>query len=67
MHSNIDVTVREGYFYYSCPDKGYKNFQRYIAFGVTAYNLKRIGKQLLTQDSVKKLKKPDFLRIGLSL
>ena len=40
-----------------CPDKGYKNFKRYIAFGVTAYNLRRIGKQLLAQDAVIKHKK----------
>ena len=40
-----------------CPDKGYENFQRYIAMGVTAYNLRRIGKQLLTQDAATKLKK----------
>jgi hypothetical protein len=40
-----------------CPDRGYKNFQRYIAMGVTAYNLRRIGKQLLIRDAVIKLKK----------
>lgn len=40
-----------------CPDRGYENFQRYISFGVTAYNLRRIGKQLLTQDAATKLKK----------
>jgi len=39
-----------------CPDRGYDNFQRYIAMGVTAYNLRRIGKQLLAQDAAIKLK-----------
>ncbi len=39
------------------PDRGYGNYQRYIAFGVTAYNLRRIGKQLLTQDAEIKLKR----------
>ncbi|MCK5198075.1 MAG: ISNCY family transposase [Spirochaetales bacterium] len=39
-----------------CPDRGYENYQRYIALGVTAYNLRRIGKQLLIQDAAIKLK-----------
>jgi transposase, IS5 family len=40
-----------------CPDRGYDNFQRYIALGVTAYNLRRIGKQLQIQDAELKLKR----------
>lgn len=33
-----------------CPDKGYLGFKRYISIGVTAYNLKRIGRALLKQE-----------------
>lgn len=32
-----------------CPDKGYHGFKRYISIGITAYNLKRIGRELLKQ------------------
>ena len=39
-----------------CPDKGYDHFKRYIGFGVTAYNLRRIGKILIEQDNLLKLK-----------
>lgn len=42
-----------------CPDKGYLGFKRYISIGVTAYNLKRIGRELLKQEreQLKKEKK----------
>jgi hypothetical protein len=33
-----------------CPDKGYHGFKRYISIGITAYNLKRIGRELLKQE-----------------
>lgn len=33
-----------------CPDKGYEAFKRYVAMGITAYNLKRIGRELLKQE-----------------
>ena len=33
-----------------CPDKGYDHFKRYIALGVIAYNLRRIGQKLMEQD-----------------
>ena len=39
-----------------CPDKGYDHFKRYIGLGVTAYNLRRIGKVLIDQDYQLKLK-----------
>ncbi len=39
-----------------CPDKGYEHFKRYIGLGVTAYNLRRIGKILIKQDNLLKLK-----------
>jgi len=30
-----------------CPDKGYPNFKRYIGLAVAAYNLRRIGQELI--------------------
>jgi len=39
-----------------CPDKGYRNFKRYIAIAVCAYNLHRIGAELMRQEK-KELKK----------
>lgn len=33
-----------------CPDRGYGHFKRYVALGVCAYNLRRIGARLLEQD-----------------
>lgn len=32
-----------------CPDRGYDHFKRYIGLGVCAYNLKKIGKELIKQ------------------
>lgn len=32
-----------------CPDKGYHNFKRYIGLAVCAYNLRRVGQELLSQ------------------
>ncbi len=39
-HSSLD----------KCPDKGFHGFERYVGMGVVAYNLQRIGKQLLKQE-----------------
>jgi hypothetical protein len=38
-----------------CPDKGEKNFNRYVALAVCAYNLCRIGRKLLADYKRKKL------------
>jgi IS5 family transposase len=32
-----------------CPDKGYRNFKRYIGLAVCAYNLRRVGQELLSK------------------
>ena len=32
-----------------CPDKGYAHFKRYVGLGVCAYNLHRIGAELMRQ------------------
>lgn len=31
-----------------CPDKGYRNFKRYIGLGIISYNLHKIGKHLIS-------------------
>lgn len=45
-----------------CPDKGYPAFKRYVAMGITAYNLKRIGRELLKQEreALKRQKKKSY-------
>lgn len=49
-----------------CPDKGYQGFKRYISIGVTAYNLKRIGRELLKQERerFKKEKKMSYKTVA---
>ena len=51
QHSAIESNINElGHSGLDrCPDKGYHGFKRYIGLGVIAYNLKRIGKELLKQ------------------
>jgi len=36
-----------------CPDKGYAHFKRYLGLGVCAYNLHRIGAELLRKEREK--------------
>lgn len=45
-----------------CPDKGYEAFKRYVAMGITAYNIKRLGRELLKQEreALKKQKKKPY-------
>lgn len=38
-----------------CPDKGFENFKRYISLAVAAYNLRRIGAEIIAQEIRKKL------------
>jgi transposase, IS5 family len=52
VESNINELEHRGLN--RCPDKGYPNFKKYIALSVCAYNLKKIGKQLLTMMMVQK-------------
>lgn len=48
VESNINELEHRGLD--RCPDKGYANYKRYIAIGITAYNLHRIGKEILKQE-----------------
>ncbi len=45
VESNINELEHRGLN--RCPDKGIINYKRYIALGVCAYNLKKIGKYIL--------------------
>jgi len=54
VESNINELEHSGLD--RCPDRGYHGFKRYIGIGVTAYNLQRIGKQLLKQEREKQKK-----------
>src|SRR6185436_439426 len=42
-----DINALEHHGLNRCPDKGYDGYKRYIGFGILAYNLHKIGGQLL--------------------
>ena len=46
-----------------CPDKGFNGFKRYVGIVITAYNLKRIGREILKQEK-EKLKKRKLRRVA---
>ena len=52
QHSAIesDINALEHHGLNRCPDKGWSGFQRYVGFGILAYNLHKIGHQLLAHD-----------------
>jgi len=58
MHSAVESNINElehrGLD--RCPDRGYHGFKRYVSIGITAYNLHRIGKQLLKLELEKQKK-----------
>ncbi len=47
IESNINELENRGLD--RCPDKGFDNFKRYIGLGVCAYNLKKLGRKILTE------------------
>ena len=47
IESNINELENRGLD--RCPDKGIMNYKRYISLAICAYNLKKIGRQLLKQ------------------
>jgi len=51
-HSAIesDINALEHHGLNRCPDKGWSGFQRYVGFGILAYNLHKIGTRLLEHD-----------------
>ena len=52
IESNINELEHRGLN--KCPDKGYHGFKRYIGIGIVAYNLHRIGKQLIKRELANK-------------
>ncbi len=46
IESNINELEHRGLD--RCPDRTRKNFNRYVGFAITAYNLHKIGRKLLT-------------------
>lgn len=59
IESNINELENRGLD--RCPDRGIKNYTKYIGIGVCAYNLKKIGRQILKLRR-EKLEKPPRLR-----
>ena len=51
-HSTVEANIHqlESNGLDTCPDKGEDGFRRYVALGVVAYNLQRLGNLLLNQD-----------------
>lgn len=60
-HSTIESNINEleDRVLDKCPDKGYVGFKRHIAIGVCAYNLHKIGTEIIRQEKerLKKLRK----------
>lgn len=46
-----DINALEHHGLNRCPDKGYNGYKRYVGFGVLAYNLHKIGRRLLDEQS----------------
>lgn len=59
IESNINELEHRGLD--RCPDKGEKNFARYVGLGVCAYNLKKIGAKIL-KDKREELRQQDDQR-----
>jgi hypothetical protein len=55
IESNINELENRGLD--RCPDRTLEHYKRYIALGVAAYNLKKIGKQLLENERIEQNKK----------
>jgi len=54
IESNINELEHRGLN--RCPDKGLAHFSRYVGLGVCAYNLKKIGSQIIKQEQQKREK-----------
>jgi len=58
-HSAVESNINELEFkgLDRCPDRGYEHFKMYVALGVTAYNLHKIGNELLKQERIQEKRK----------
>ena len=63
IESNINELENRGLD--RCPDRGFPHYKRYIGLGVCAYNLKKIGRQIL-KDKRKVLKSNQTKKIQLA-
>ena len=59
VESNINELEHRGLN--RCPDRGYNNFKRYVSLGICAYNLKKIGKELIEIAKEKEIQKRKHL------
>jgi len=57
IESNINELEHRGLD--KCPDRGIKNYTRYIGLGVCAYNLKKIGAEILKDQREELLRQQD--------
>lgn len=48
VESNINELEHRGLN--RCPDKGYRHFKRYVGLAICAYNLRRIGAEIISQE-----------------
>lgn len=63
IESNINELEHRGLN--RCPDRGYHGFKRYIGMGVCAYNLHRIGAELIKQENKKnRVKKRSKIKLA---
>lgn len=54
VESNINQLEHNGLD--RCPDKGLKNYKRYVSLGILSYNLHRLGKILLAAQAIQRIK-----------
>jgi hypothetical protein len=51
IESNINELENRGLD--RCPDRGIHHYERYISLGVSAYNLKKIGREIIKQEKLR--------------
>ena len=61
VESNINELEHRGLN--RCPDRGYGNFKRYVGLGICAYNLQKIGKELIKIAQEKEKRERERLRM----
>ena len=62
IESNINELDNRGLD--RCPERGYHHFRRYIGLGVSAYNLKKIGRQILKKQHEELMKPREKIRVA---
>jgi transposase, IS5 family len=61
IESNINELEHRGLD--RCPDKGYMHFKRYVGFAVSAYNLRKIGAELIRLTIEKEQRNKVFVKL----